>query len=84
MTVRAFFLVLVLTGCAHFSIVSMEANYITFEHAFTDEAAAQVRSRAEGICKQRKREAIKTQSACSLTKCVTSYQCVAKADAAAQ
>ena len=84
MTVRTFFLALVLTGCADISILSMETmtNYITFEHAFTDEAALRVRSTAEGLCAQRRQAAIKTQSVCSLSKCVTSYQCVAEADAA--
>lgn len=84
MTVRAFFLVLILNGCADVSIVTMESDYITFEHAFTDDAAVRVRNRAEGLCKQRKKVAIKTQGVCSLTKCFTSYQCVAKADAAAR
>ena len=84
MTVRTFILALILTGCADISILSMETNtnYITFEHVFTDEAALRVRSSAVRLCDQRKQAAIRTESVCSLSKCVTSYQCVAKADAA--
>jgi hypothetical protein len=81
MTVRAFFLVLFLTGCSGISIVAMEekSNYITFEHPFTDEAEARVRGQAEGLCKQRKQAAMKTERTCSLTKCFTNYQCVDRA-----
>ena len=81
MTVRVFFLALILTGCADISIVTMEDNYMTFKHPFTDAAAADVRSRAERLCQQRKQAAIKLESVCSLTKCVTSYECINKTNA---
>ena len=82
MTVRVFFLALILTGCAGISTVAMQDNYMTFEHPFTDAAAVEVRRAAERQCAQRKQAAIKTESACSLTKCFTSYECVDKANAA--
>ena len=53
-----------------------DTNYLTFDHPNSDKAIADVRSRAERLCQQRKQVAIKTQSACSLTKCATNYQCV--------
>jgi hypothetical protein len=78
MAARALFLLLFLTGCSGISVVAMEdkSNYITFEHPFTDEAEARVRGQAEGMCRQRKQAAIKTERTCSLTKCFTNYQCV--------
>jgi hypothetical protein len=53
-----------------------EGNYLTYEHAFTDAAAAAVRRNAEATCRQRNQIAISTSRACSLTQCTTSYQCV--------
>jgi hypothetical protein len=82
MRVSTLILPLVLAGCADAPILVMQDNYISFEHPFTDEAASRVRARAETLCAQRKQAAIKTQSACSLSKCFTSYQCVPKAAAA--
>lgn len=85
MTARALFLVAILTGCAGIGpdnvIVVMESNYMTFEHPFTDAAAENVRRRAGRLCEQRKQAAIRTESACSLTKCTTHYQCVDRANA---
>jgi len=82
---RTLFLTAILSGCAGVLpdnvIVVMQSNYITFEHPFTDAAADDVRSRAGKICAQRKQAAIRTERACSLSKCTTSYQCVDKADA---
>lgn len=84
-TVRGLFLTAILTGCAGALpdnvIVVRQSNYITFEHPFTDAAAVDVRGRAGKICEQRKQAAIRTERACSLSKCTTSYQCVDKADA---
>jgi hypothetical protein len=62
--------------------VSDDGNYIRFEHAFTDAAAAEVRDRAIRICGDRKQVAIKTTNVCSLTKCTTNYQCISSPDAA--
>lgn len=69
-------------GCASsFGIVTMESNYITYRHRFTDAAAADVQKNAERLCGQRKEVPVRTSNACSLTECTTSYQCVNKADA---
>jgi hypothetical protein len=85
MTARALLLVAILAGCTSFGadnvIVVVESNYMTFEHPFTDAAAEDVRKRAGRLCEQRKQAAIKTESACSLTKCTTHYQCVDRANA---
>ncbi|WP_313950463.1 hypothetical protein [Accumulibacter sp.] len=54
---------------------------MTFDHAYTDKAIADVRSRAEKLCHQRGQIAIKTESVCSLTNCATNYQCTDKAEA---
>jgi len=67
-------------GCAGNYVVS-EGNYQTYEHPFTDAAAADVRKRAERHCAEKKRIAVRTSSTCSLTQCTTSYQCMGKADA---
>ena len=72
-----------LSGCANNQIVATEGNYIKYVHPFTETAAAEVRRNAERMCEQRKQVALKTESACSLSKCATSYQCVDQANAAA-
>lgn len=64
------------TGTTSFS----ESNYVTYEHAFTDAAADAVRRSAEQHCGLKKQAAIKTTSACSLTRCNTSYQCMDRKD----
>lgn len=83
MTLRPFFLTLVLTGCSGISpLVAHDNynNYMTFEHPFTDQAEADVLRRAEGICQQTKQTAIRVERVCSLAKCATSYQCAARTD----
>ena len=57
-----------------------ESNYVTYEHAFTDAAANGARRSAEQHCALKKLVAIKTTSACSLTRCNTSYQCLDRKD----
>ena len=59
-----------------------DANYLIFNHPFTDKALADVRARAEKLCGQRKQLAIETSKVCSLTACASNYQCVDPADAA--
>ena len=58
-----------------------EGNVVTFDHPFTDRAAADVEQRAEKACATKKKIAIQTSRACSLERCTTSYQCVDRADA---
>lgn len=74
--------ILLLTGCADNLILSysVDENYITFDHAFTDKAVADVQARAEKLCGERQQMAIQTSRTCSLTKCATNYQCVDAAD----
>jgi len=78
MIMRALLLAFLLSSCADNLLVGFgeDTNYLTFDHPNSDKAIADVRSRAERLCQQRKQVAIKTQSACSLTKCATNYQCV--------
>jgi len=58
-----------------------DANFVTFEYPFTDAGAEEARKRAERQCGQKKSVAVKLRSACSLSRCTTSYQCMAPADA---
>ena len=80
---RTLLLAFLLSSCADNLLVGFaeDTNYLTFDHPNSDQAMADVRTRAERLCKQRKQVAIKTQSACSLTQCATSYQCVDEANA---
>ncbi|WP_291991961.1 hypothetical protein [Candidatus Accumulibacter sp. ACC003] len=73
---------LLLSGCADNVLVGYgnDTNYLTFDHQNSEKAIADVRSRAEGLCRQRKQVAIKTAGVCSLTKCTTDYQCVEQAE----
>jgi hypothetical protein len=67
-------------GCGP-TLTVQEGNYMTFDHAFTDRAAEEVRQRAERLCAQKKQVAIKTSRACSLERCTTNYQCVDRGSA---
>lgn len=73
---------LFLAGCAgqQFATYNSDTNYLTFNHPFTDKAAAEVASAADKLCRQRKQVAIQTTKACSLTQCTTHYQCMDEAD----
>jgi hypothetical protein len=73
---RAVLLVALLacTGCGIQPQI-FEGNYLTYEHAFTDAAVAEVGRNAEAMCRQRGRVAVPASRACSLTQCTTSYQC---------
>jgi len=73
-------LFLPLVGCVP-DIVVMGPDYMTFEHEFTDKAAQEIKRRAERICGEKKQAAEEVSSACSLTRCTTSYQCVNPATA---
>lgn len=79
---RALLLFALLAGCAGESLVTVnQGNYITFEHPFTDRAAAEVRKKAEGMCADRKQAAVRSTNTCSLAKCFTSYLCMDKEEA---
>lgn len=67
---------LLAAGCS--DLIVAADNYLTYDHAFTDEAAEKARRNAESLCGQRKQIAIKTRSVCSLSRCTTDYQCVSK------
>lgn len=71
-------LALACAGCGGAYPVTMESNYLTYRHPFTDAAAAAVRRSAEELCGQRKQHAIRTSGACSLNECTTHYQCVSE------
>lgn len=64
-----------LAGCAVEPVI-MAGNYLTYDHDFTEAAAADVRMNAEKLCGQRKQAAVQTRSVCTLKRCVTDYQCV--------
>jgi hypothetical protein len=82
MIIRALLLGFLLASCANNWLVGFGegTNYLTFDHPNSEKVIAEVRTQAERLCQQRKQVAIKTQSACSLTNCATSYQCVDQAD----
>jgi len=73
-------MIAITAGCGTEPTVE-EGNYLTFDHEFTDRAAQQVYRRAEAICAQRKQLVEKVSSTCSLTRCVTNYQCIDKPSA---
>lgn|GEM_PF-1226299 len=68
---------LAVAGCSSGLIVAAD-NYLTYDHAFNDAAAAKARRSAENLCAQRKQLAVQTRSVCTLTRCKTDYQCVSK------
>ena len=72
------FLVLACAGCGTINPVINEGNYLTYDHPFTDAAAQAILQSAGKICAERKQNAIKTSSTCSLKQCTTHYQCVDK------
>jgi hypothetical protein len=83
---------LLLGGCGAMTLQSQQvfysdrnyltgANYLTFEHAFTDTGEADAKRRADFQCAQRKRAAVKTEGMCTLKFCITSYQCMTPEDA---
>ncbi len=77
--------VLLLTGCADKSLLvgyEKDENFLSFNHPFTDAAAADVRARAERLCGLRKQAVIQTSRTCSLAQCTTNFQCIDAADAA--
>ena len=78
--------VLMCAGCSYLpNTISgsdfLKTNYLSYEHAFTDAAAADVRKTAERECSYRKQVAVRTGGNCSLTRCTTNFQCLDKADA---
>ena len=62
------------SGCS--SLIVSAGNYLTYDHAFTDEAAAKAKADAEKLCAQRKQLAVQTSVACTMERCTTNYQCV--------
>ena len=75
-------LVMACGGCATGYIIA-EGNYLTYDHPFTDAGARIARDHAEDRCRARGKVAVRTEHACSLTECTTSFQCMDAADAAA-
>lgn len=63
-------------GCTGPTVIG--GNYLTYDYAFNDAAAARARASAEQLCAQRKQMAIETSSVCTMTRCTTSYQCVSR------
>jgi hypothetical protein len=59
-----------------------DQNFLSFNHPFTDAAAADVRTRADRICGLRKQVVTQTSRSCSLAQCTTNFQCIDAADAA--
>jgi hypothetical protein len=72
-----------LAGCVDSQLVAYDTdlNFLAFNHPFTDKAIAEVRTRADRLCAQRKQVAIEASKTCSLNQCTTNYQCVDAADA---
>jgi len=61
-------------GCS--SLVVSAGNYLTYDYAFTDAEAAKARQNADKLCAARKQMAIETRNICTLSRCVTDFQCV--------
>ena len=77
--------VLLLAGCAETNYLvgyEPDQNFLSFNHPFTDAAAADVRARAVRICGLRKQVVTQTTRNCSLAQCTTNFQCIDPADAA--
>ena len=59
----------------------IQASYfddnLRYEHPFTEAAAEAARRDAERECTSRKKTAVKSPGACTLTRCVTNYLCAA-------
>ncbi|MCC7311857.1 MAG: hypothetical protein IT510_11485 [Sulfuritalea sp.] len=76
---------LLLAGCVETNYLvgyEPDENFLSFNHPFTDAAAADVRARAERICGLRKQVVTQTTRSCSLAQCTTNFQCIDPADAA--
>jgi hypothetical protein len=80
-SLRVLLLAICLSGCTPYDLTVNQSNYFTFEHPFTDAAAADVRARAVNLCAGRKQVAVQSQNVCTLTLCTTTYQCMDKEDA---
>ena len=82
MIIRALLLAFLLSGCAENVVMSHieGANYATFEHPYSEKADAEVRTRAENLCRRFGQAALKTESTCTLATCRTSYQCSGRGD----
>ncbi len=76
---------LLLSACGEKNLLigyEKDENFLSFNHAFTDDAAADVRARAERLCGLRKQAVIQTSRSCSLEQCTTNFQCLDATDAA--
>lgn len=76
---------LLLSACGEKNLLigyEKDENFLSFNHAFTDAAAADVRARAERLCGLRKQAVIQTSRSCSLEQCTTNFQCLDATDAA--
>lgn len=62
-------------GCSSGLIVAAD-NYLTYDYAFNDAAAKKASEDAKKLCAARKKMAIETRNVCTLTRCVTDFQCV--------
>ena len=67
-------LLAVSSGCT--GLIVSAGNYLTYDHPFTDEAAAKAKAEAEKLCAQRKQLAVQTSVACTMERCTTNFQCV--------
>jgi len=65
-------------GCS--DLIVSAGNYLTYDHAFNDKAAAKAQADAEKLCAQRKQKAVQTRSVCTMTRCTTDFQCVDRKD----
>ena len=70
--------VFLLSGCTDYQIVAdpKDENYLSYDHPFTDEGAAESLANAKKLCGQRKQVPIQTSNVCNMKTCATNYQCV--------
>jgi hypothetical protein len=70
-------LIAVLLACAGCSSLVVSAgNYLTYDYAFNDAEAEKARQNAKQLCAARRQMAIETRNVCTLSRCVTDFQCV--------
>ena len=71
-----------LSGCTDYQVVAdpKDQNYLSYDHPYTDEGAAESLANAKKICAQRKQVPIQTSNVCSMKSCATNYQCVDPGD----
>jgi hypothetical protein len=67
-------------GCAANYRVTNAENVLSYDRPFTDASLEISRKDAAEICADRRKVAIQTSDVCTMTRCYTNFQCIAKDD----